>query len=232
MMKYELSDFKDLVELWYNEFLPTVAIDKSYYMKETETIYVNWMPSNKTKEDSIGFFLKNAIQLRKSPSDNVVFIRDPKPVNNIKLKNALKRIESHASILDDNKTRIFHLANHRYYVSSSEAYVAQWKEIDLFLDDVFRCLVETQSKVQGIKFYQSESFGFSDAKDVFLEFFPRNSIELIQETNRNSMIKVCSTAVPLTTIFNGIGMDSSGQIEHAFFEQAKKVMMKDIESLI
>ena len=56
-MKYELSDFKDLVELWYNEFLPTVAIDKSYYMKETETIYVKWMPSNKTKEDSIGFFL-------------------------------------------------------------------------------------------------------------------------------------------------------------------------------
>ena len=229
-LKYVLSDFKDLVEIWYNEFLPNVAIDKSYYLKESETIYVNWMPSNKMKEDSILFFLKKAIQLRKSKSENFVFIRDPKPVNDIKLKDSLKQIESNESIGENNKTLIFHLANHRYYISSSDVYVSQWKEIDLFLDEVFKCLVGIQSKVQGIKFYQSESLGFVETTKVFLEFFPKDSIEVIQSTNEDSLIGVCSTSVPLTNLFNQLGLKTKE--EPKFMEHAKKAILSDIETYL
>lgn len=229
-LKYTLSDFKDLVELWYNEFLPTVAIDKSYYLKETETIYVNWMPTNKMKEDSIRFFLKKAIQLRKSKSDNLVFIRDPKPVNDIKLKGVLKQMESLTSIDENHKTLIFHLANHRYYISSSDVYVSQWKEIDLFLDDVFKCLVGIQSKVQGIKFYQSESLGFVEATKVFFEFFPKDSIEVIQSTNRDSLIGVYSTSIPLINLFTNIGLTC--EEEPKFMEHAKKSILADIETYL
>ena len=232
-MKYVLSDFKDLVERWYNEFLPSIAEDKSVFLEDSGIVYIKPMVSlEPRKMDTIKFFVGNALKTKIEKNDIPIVIREPLPVNNIGLRSFLKEVEHSKLIDDENTNKIFHLANHRYFVNSSDILVSQWKEIDIFLNQIFDAL-SSNLKTNGIKFYSSQSLGINDSLDVFSSFFPRNSIIQANPYVGKTLL-ICPTSEILFNLSKRIGICSTNVKSQPpkFMEQAKESMLSEIETLI
>lgn len=234
-MKYVIARFKDLVEQWYNEFLPTIAEDKSMFLEDSGIVYIKPKLSLESKKvDTIRFFVENAVKVKTNKDDCAMFIREPKPVNDIKLKQFLVEVERLDSIDDENKNKIFHLANHRYFANSSDILVSQWKEIDVFLNQVFDTLTSINSSTRGLKFYSSQSLGIEDTLGVFSSFFTRNSM-ILSKPYVGKSLSILPTSEILVNLSNDLGLvpkQAQSKKTSDFIEHEKQVMMSDIESLV
>lgn len=224
-MNYVISDFKNLAGAWFNEFLPKVAGKKAAYVEKAGIVYINNLNLESLRKPTMKF-----VQSRLEPNDAThIFVQEPKPVNNVRIRPALKLVEA-LTLDESNRDRILHLANRRYVLESESVYVSQNKELDEFLAEVFAEL----SKMSFLKarFYQIQSLGVSDFVSCAYEFFPRSALsvqgnyscETIKVHSANDVLGVLSDKV-----MKGKPLDSA-TID--FIGKCRESMLKDIERLV
>ena len=56
-MGYKVVDFRELVVLWYNEFLPERIGDKSVFVEDADILYLKSIPLEPLRKDTIEFYL-------------------------------------------------------------------------------------------------------------------------------------------------------------------------------
>lgn len=188
-MNYRVVDFRDLATLWFNEFLPQME-NKAAFVESAGVIYINNVNLESIRKKTLKFMKDRVSEMLAFDSSMHIFIQEPKPVNNIRLRPALKLVENLESIGVENRDRILHLANRRYVLESDTVFVSQNKEMDEFLHSVF---LELERKpMPRTKFYSIQSLGVSDFVDVAQGFFPKNQLK-IQANLEGIHIKVRSS---------------------------------------
>ena len=173
MASYALIDFRQLVWSWYNEFLPTIASDKSGFVEDAGIVYVNGVSISSSKRQTLKFMLSKVMELKENGVVNI-FAQEPKPVNNILLHPMLKMVSESSEIHEDKKTRILHLSNSRYVLLSKDVVVSQEKEIDTFMGEVFNDL--TKLTVPNARFLNLTSLDFKECVNVATSFFPKSML--------------------------------------------------------
>ena len=228
-MNYIISDFKNLTGAWFNEFLPNAAGRKAAYVEKAGIVYINNLNIESLRKPTMKFFQKRLARLLESNDATHVFVQEPKPVNNVRIRPALKLVER-LSLDESNRDRILHLANRRYVLESESVYVSQNKELDEFLAEVFADL----SKLSFLKarFYPIQSLGMSDFLSCAYEFFPKSALT-IQENYEGSTIKVHSSndmlGVLSDNVMKGKPLDSATV---DFIGKCRFSMLGDIANLV
>ncbi len=223
-------DFRSLVTLWYNEFLPEmVGEDKSVFVEDAGILYLKSIPLEPLRKDTIEFMTQKMALL--SGKDIGLFVQEPKPVNNVRIQPLLKYIEGMKDMSSERRDKVLHFANRRYVPLSSNIMVSQDKEIDDFLDRVFLDLMKLE--IPNVRTYQIQSLSLSDFVDSAKAFFPKKSLS-IQEVQRGEYIQVRSTNEMLEQLkscfVNGNIYGSATAAKYV--DSCKKSMDKDIEGLV
>lgn len=228
-MNYVISDFRNLVGAWFNEFLPSVAGKKAAYVEKAGIVYISNLNIEYLRKPTMKFIQKRIGQMLESNDATHIFVQEPKPVNNVRIRPALRLVET-LTLDESNRDRILHLANRRYVLESESVYVSQNKELDEFLSGVFDALASmTFLKA---RFYPLTSLGMSDFISCAYGFFPRTSL-MVQENYEGSTIKVHSSndvlGVLSDNIMKGKPLDSETM---DFIGRCRGSIVKDIEGLI
>ena len=96
-MNYRIVDFRNLATLWFNEFLPQLE-NKATFVETAGVIYINNVNLDKSIRKRTLKFMKGKVsEMLALDSDSYIFVQEPKPVNNIHLRPALKLVESLSS---------------------------------------------------------------------------------------------------------------------------------------
>ena len=227
-MGYKVIDFRSLVTLWYNEFLPENIGNKSVFVEDADILYLKPISLESIKKDTIKFLGRKALEL--SGSDIGLVVQEPKPVNNVRIQPLLRYIERMKDMSQERRDKVLHFANRRYVPISSNIMVSQEKEIDEFLDVVFKELANLE--ISTLRLYSIQSLGVSDFIDSAKAFFPKKALtiqgilegEYIQVRSTNEMLEQLKSYV-----VNGILDDSATR---NYLESCKKSLDKDIETLV
>ena len=229
-MRYNVINFRNLVTLWYNEFLPEkVGGDKSVFVEEAGVLYLKPISLESERKSTIKFMVEKLARL----SDNAMelVVQEPKPVNNVRLQPFLRYIEELKELSQERKNKVFHYANRRYVPVSENIYVSQDKEIDNFLDEVFVDL--SKMDLPNAKLYSIPSLGLYDFLDSASAFFPRACLT-VQGEIEGEHIQVRSTNHLLSQmkycVING-NFENSARIR-GYIAKCKTNMDKDMEKLI
>lgn len=228
-MNYKIVDFRNLVALWYNEFLPDRVGDKSVFVEDAGILYLKSISLESERKDTIKFMVDRMSKI----SDNGIglFVQETKPVNNVRLQPFLRYIEELKDLSQGRKDKVFHYANRRYVPVSSNILVSQEKEIDEFLDDVFVEL--TKLEMQNVKAYQVRSLGIQDFIDSAISFFPKKCLSIqgemegehIQVRSSNNLLEQMKSCV-----VNG-NLDNSAKVR-GYIAKCKLDLDKDMEKLV
>ena len=62
-MGYKVVDFRELVVLWYNEFLPERIGNKSVFVEDAGILYLKSIPLEPLRKDTIEFMTKKMAEL-------------------------------------------------------------------------------------------------------------------------------------------------------------------------
>ena len=89
-MNYVISDFRHLVGMWYNEFLPVVAEKRAGFIESVGLVYLNSINLEPHLKDSAQFFLRKLAEMGKGKK---IVVQEPRPVNNVRVQLALKVID-------------------------------------------------------------------------------------------------------------------------------------------
>ena len=228
-MNYKLVDFRSLVTLWYNEFLPERIGNKSVFVEDAGILYLKPISlDNSIRQDTLGFFKQTALEL--SDSNVGLVVQEPKPVNNVRIQPILRHIEGMQGLSNERRDKVLHFANRRYVPVSSNIMVSQDKEMDDFLADVFVELAG--EKHPTLRFYPIQSLGMQDFVESAQAFFPKKAL-IIQSVKKGRHIQVRSTNDMLEQLkfyaFNGVLGDSANM---NYISRCKESIGKDIETLI
>lgn len=229
-MKYQVINFKNLVTLWYNEFLPEkIGQNKSVFVEDADILYIKPISLESIKGETLKFIVEKILDI--SGKDIGLVVQEPKPVNNIRLQPFLRYIERLKDLSQERKDKVLHYANKRYVPVSSNIYVSQDKEIDNFLDEVFVDL--TKQNMPNAKAYSIQSLGLYDFIDSASSFFPKKCLSIQREID-GKHIQVRSSnqllAVMKSCVING-NFDDSPQI-HGYMKKCKLDLDKDMEKLV
>ncbi len=228
-MGYKVIDFRSLVTLWYNEFLPeNIGQNKSVFVEDADILYLKPISLESIKKDTIKFLGRKALEL--SDTDIGLVVQEPKPVNNVRIQPLLRYIERMKDMSQERRDKVLHFANRRYVPISSDIMVSQEKEIDEFLDVVFKELAKME--ISTLRLYPLQSLGVSDFIDSAKAFFPKQALtiqgildgEHIQVRSTNEMLEQLKSYV-----VNGILDDSETR---NYLDSCKKSLDKDIETLV
>ena len=224
-MNYRVVDFRDLATLWFNEFLPQME-NKAAFVESAGIIYINNVNLESTRKKTLKFMKGKISEMLALDASTHIFVQEPKPVNNIRLRPALKLVESIESIGEANRDRILHLANRRYVFESDTVFVSQNKEMDELLHTIFFDLAK--NPMLRTKFYSIQSLEISDFVEVAQGFFPKNQLK-IQANLEGNHIKVRSSNEVLSIlsdrIMKGKPVDSAIQ---DYVEKCKTGLLEDI----
>ena len=122
-MGYKVIDFRSLVTLWYNEFLPENIGNKSVFVEDADILYLKPISLESIKKDTIKFLGRKALEL--SGSDIGLVVQEPKPVNNVRIQPLLRYIERMKDMSQERRDKVLHFANRRYVPISSNIMVSQ-----------------------------------------------------------------------------------------------------------
>lgn len=228
-MNYVISDFRNLVGAWFNEFLPSVAGKKASYVEKAGIVYINNLNMDSLRKPTMKFIRDRIGKMLESNDATHIFVMEPKPVNNVRIVPALKMVETF-SLDESNRDRILHLANRRYVLESPSVYVSQNKELDEFLSGVFSEL--SRMSFLKARFYSIQSLGISDFLSCAYEFFPKSALTIqgnyecktITVHSSNDVLSVLSDKV-----MKGKPMDS-GVLE--FVMRCRNSILGDICTLV
>ena len=224
-MNYVISDFRNLAGAWFNEFLPKAAGKKAAYVEKAGIVYINNLNIDSLRKPTMKF-----IQARLESNDAThIFVQEPKPVNNVRIRPALKLVET-VSLDESNRDRILHLANRRYVLESASVYVSQNKELDEFLAGIFTAL----SKMSFLKarFYPLQSLGMSDFLSCVYEFFPKSALK-IEGNYEGETIRVHSSndvlGVLSDKVMKGKSLDSATM---DYISRCRGGILRELENLL
>lgn len=230
-MQFALSDFKDLASLWYNKFLPeSLEGNKAGFVEGANIVYVNNVNLEGLRKKTMAF-LEHQVEGICAQDDAIhVFAQEPKPVNNVRLRPVLKVVEGLKTLNQENRDRVFHMANRRYVMESGSVYLSQHKEMDDFLASCFKGLAGM--KFLKSRFYAIQSLGMPDFVSVACGFFPKSMLK-IQGIPTSGPIEVRSTNDVLGVLSDRIMKGKSlGSDELEYISQCKASMLQDIEGLL
>jgi hypothetical protein len=228
-MKYKVIDYRNLVTLWYNEFLPEkIGQNKSVFVEDAGILYLKPIPLESIKGETLKFMAEKTLGI--SRGDIGLVVQEPKPVNNVRIQPLLRYIERMKDMSQERRDKVLHFANRRYVPISSNIMVSQEKEIDEFLDVAFKELAKLD--ISTLRLYSIQSLGVSDFIDSAKAFFPKKALT-IQGILEGEHIQVRSTNEMLeqlkSYVVNGILDDSATR---NYLESCKKSLDKDIETLV
>ena len=175
MSKYVLVDFRQLVGAWYNEFLPAISGKRAGFIESVGLVYLNSINLDPHLKDSAQFFLKKVAEMGEGRK---IVVQEPRPVNNPRVQAVLKVVDKTQGVSPDNKLKLLHMSNRRYVPMSASVLVSQDKDIDLFLDKVFKLLEKLD--IDEAKFHKSGSLGMADVVETARAFFPRKKLEVLE----------------------------------------------------
>ena len=229
MMRYNVINFRNLVTLWYNEFLPERIGDHSVFVEDAGVLYLKSIPLESERKATIKFMVEKLARV----SDNGMglVVQEPKPVNNVRLQPFLRYIEGLKDLSQERKDKVFHYANRRYVPVSENIYVSQDREIGDFLDDVFIDL--SKMDLPNVKAYAIQSLGVYDFIDSVSSFFPKKCLS-IQSEIEGKHIQVRSSnqllAIMKSCVING-DFDNSANVR-GYIAKCRMNLDKDIEKLV
>lgn len=231
---FTIIDYRNLVSLWYNEFLPSYFDNKLGIVNNSQIAYVMTSSFESSKVESVRFLFKEIEKIGEQCSKLVV-VQEPKPYLNPGMNKLMQFIDSsdENSITDDNKNKIRHLANRRYVAYSENIILPDNREIDLFFDDVFARMA-SKLNLPNIKFYQSSHATFNDICTIAMEVFPKSMFHAIG-FKYGDYIKVDSTNDVLTKLANHIGIDlvdDSDSTASKFLELANVSVKEELLALV
>ena len=227
-MKYSIADFRQLVTAWYNEFLPVECKDRFAFVKDAEILYLNSINLDLIRKKTMDFM---KMKVKEIAGDGItIFVQEPKPVNNVRLKPTLKFLEGSDMIDDERKLKVMHMSNRRYVPTSTSILISQDKEIDEFLDDVFSEL--SSSKLRGVKFLPLSSIPVQEAVDIARSFFPRKALSIIEVQEGEQILVKSSNDVlqPIHIQVNLLRPDDGNTDK--FVERCRKSLLEDFEKLV
>lgn len=229
-MTYKVIDFRSLVTIWYNEFLPEkIGQNKSVFVEDADILYLKPISLESIKGETLKFMAEKTLGI--SGEDIGLVVQEPKPVNNVRLQAFLRYIEGLKDLSQERKDKVFHYANRRYVPVSEAIYVSQGKEIDDFLDDVF--IDMNKWNLPNVRIYPIQSLGLYDFIDSVSSFFPKKCLS-IQGEIEGKHIQVRSSNQLLATmkscVING-DFDNSAKVR-GYINKCKSDLDKDIEKLV
>lgn len=231
-MNYEIVDFRHLVSDWYNEFLPDKYPNKAKVVEDAGIIYLDSIPLDRTfKSSSTRFMLERMGQIHGGGSGKTcIFVREPKPANNVRLLQMLRKVDESSDIDQEKKLKILHISNRRYVPSSRDILVKQEKEIDAFLDKVFNCMAA--SAIPGMKFVSSPSLDMTDLRSIMSDFFPKSALKWHSQ-NKDVPIKVMSANEMLQPLF--LHMMQGKVSDHGtlrYMARCRESMIEDLAKVV
>lgn len=228
-MNYKLVDFRNLVALWYNEFLPERVGDGAAFVEDAGILYLKSIQLNaKLRRDTIKFLSARASEL--AGSDVGWLVQEPKPVDNVEIQPLLKYLEGMKDMSTERRDKVLHFANRRYVPLSSNILVSQDKEIDDFLDDAFKGLADASPA--NVRPYAMQSLGIQDFIGAASALLPRKSLS-IQAEIQGEYIQVRSTNEMLGQLKSYAINGNSGYSDNLdFIERCRESLGRDIERLI
>ena len=120
------------------------------------------------------------------------------------------------------------MSNRRYVPMSASVLISQDKDIDLFLDKVFKLLVKLN--IDDVKFLKSSSLGMPDVLEVARDFFPRRKLDVL-EFGQTYPIAVQST----NDIIMGLAQKLKCNPDEKalkFIGKCKESLTKEFESVV
>lgn len=235
MDEYKIIDYKNLVTLWYNEFLPEAIDDnnKSVFVEDVGVLYIKSIPLESKRAGTVEFMLEKIRQL----SGNCIglFVQEPKPVNNAKTTILLKTLEG-MGISKDRMERVLHFANRRYVPMSGNIAIPQSKEIDEFLDSVFLDLNSSSKTCFALpnwRTYSIQSLGIGDFVEVAKSFFPKKYLT-IQPELVGEHVQILSANDVIWQLRQLAILSSSNMDLDAvnFISNYKQTILRDLEMLV
>ena len=238
MMNYVISDFKNLVGSWFNEFLPVRFPDKFKSVDQVGILYLDSTSLDCGLKESVRFLLDKGMDISRKHGARCIVVREPKPVNNIALHPFLSHLESCPFVADATRTKLLHLSNRRYIPSSELVCFSNLKHLDELLDGIWRVLERLGDPSLGCRFYSSSSFDLDSVVDLAKEIIPRKSLlPVVQdEYAAQPCVKVVSandmmTDISLKLMVNGTTHAPSSGMKR-FMEKCKDDVRGDLERLL
>ncbi len=237
-MNYVISDFKNLVGAWFNEFLPVRFPDKFKSVDQVGILYLDSTSLDCGLKDSVRFLLDKGMDISRKHGAKCIVVREPKPVNNIALHPFLSHLESCPFVADATRTKLLHLSNRRYVPSSELVCFSNLKHLDELLDGIWRVLEKLNlNSGEGCSFYSSSSFDLDSVVDLAKEIIPRKSLlPIVQDEHAvQPCVKVVSTNdmmmdISLKLMVDGTHSPSSDM--KRFMEKCKDDVRGDLEQLL
>ena len=230
MNRFCIVPFRLLAERWYNEFLPRSVGDKAVFVENASIVYVNSIPLEGLKRDSLKFLAEQAISLSASSETTLMLVQEPKPADNIRLMQKIAQLER--MLKGETRDRILNLANRRYVVSSRSILLSQEKELDDFMAEMFNLLSRLRS--ESFRTYSSQNLPFHEVKSLAGEFFPKRLLADIEFPASDGDMKVESSNDVLQKICDVLSMNSVQETKRMqeFASRCLKTAKKEFESLI
>lgn len=227
-MKYIISDFRQLVTCWYNEFLPIECKERFAFVKDAEILYLNSINLEPLRKKTLDFMTEKVKEIAKSGT--TIFLQEPKPVNNIRLKPMLQFLAGSDMIDEERKLKVMHMSNRRYVPTSTSILISQDKEIDDFLDSVFKDM--SALDILNAKFLPSSSLSIQESIDVARSFFPRKALSII-EVQEGDPVVVKSSNDVLQPIYIQVNLlRSSDESAERYMARCRESMLKEFERLV
>ena len=230
MNRFCIVPFRLLVERWYNEFLPRSVGDKAVFVENASIVYVNSIPLEGLKRESLKFLAEQAISISASSETTLMLVQEPKPVDNIRLMQKIAQLEG--MLKGETRDRILNLANRRYVVYSRSILLSQEKELDDFMAEMFSLM--SRMGIDQFRTYSSQNLPFHEVKSLAGEFFPKRLLADVEFSASDGDMKVESANDVLQKICNVLSMDSVKETKRMqeFASRCLKTAKKEFESLI
>lgn len=235
MNRYGIVDFRTLVSELFNKFIPEELGNGMKVVEDAGVAYFNPSFLDGRRRDAVKFMLGKAVAMSKETGARCIFVQEPKPVNNVRLKPFLQHLETCPFIDSERRTRILHLSNRRYIPTSELVYFSDEKQLDALIDLFFTALSMLDGEMDCVKFYQSPALPFRETADAALDLLPRKRVSILDFRNPpDAPVGVASANEIVDAIASHLVKEHE-LVDHAAEEYAsrcRREMSHDLERFI
>ena len=235
MGNYRIVDFRTLVSELFNKFIPEELGNDMKVVEDAGVAYFNPSFLDGRRRDAVKFMLGKAVAMSRETGARCIFVQEPKPVNNVRLKPFLQHLETCPFIDGERRTRILHLSNRRYIPVSELVYFSDEKQLDVLIDLFFTALSMLDGEMDCVKFYQSPALPFKDTADTALDLLPRKRISILDFRNPpDAPVKVASANEIVDAIASHLVKEHGlvDPVAEKYASRCRMEMSRDLERFI
>lgn len=232
-MDYRIVDFRVLVSDLFNEFIPGELGSGMKVVESAGVAYFNPSFLDGRRGDAVKFMLGRAVAMSRESGSRCIFVQEPKPVNNVRLKPFLQHLETCPFIDSARRTKILHVSNRRYVPMSELVYFTEEKHLDVLVDQFFATL-SMLGGIDCVKFYPSPSLPFNDVAESASDLLPRKSLCIEGFQDRDVDVKVLSANEIVGAISSSLvkERDLVDPLVDAYAAKCRKSLTSDLEKFI